>query len=159
MASGIRFHNLDITISKIRSIGEGAPAYLNDLAKRTMVEDIWPVWLRHISLTDHSLQDLASLDHPYSNRYAMDSFAHPDEDVHIQSGDLVNASTIEYTDTGTGTVARLLNRSIEYVYLRYGTSLMRMRDPAGATMRDAFPAIKKRFHEGVKNAIVNLTRS
>jgi hypothetical protein len=155
--AGFRFHNLNISMAHIRAIGGGAPKYMGELVKQAMEQDVWPRWLKHISLTDHSLQDLANLDHPYANRYAIDSFAHPDEDVHIQSGDLVNKSRMEFEGGSDRFVARLINESEEYVYLRYGTSKMRMRDPAGATMREALPAIKKRFADGVKAAIIQYT--
>lgn len=152
--AGFRFHNLNISLDHIRAIGGGAPKYMSDLVTLAMGVDVWPIWLKHISLTDHSKQDLDRLGNPYATRYAIDSFAHPDADVHIQSGDLVNKSRLEYEDTSTRSVARIINESPEYIYLRYGTSVMRMRDPAGATMAEALPAIKKRFADGIRSAII-----
>jgi hypothetical protein len=151
MPSELRFHNLDIAIEKIRSIGGGAEAYMAQLVRDAMHEDVWPQWVAHISLNDHTLEDLRKLGHPYSTRYGADSFMHKDEDVHIQSGDLLNASHIVEVRPG---VMHLINTAREYVFLRFGTSKMRPRDPGAAALRDALPAIKKRFAEGVKNAII-----
>jgi len=149
--SAVKFHDLEIQIGKIRAIGGGAEKYMQELCLEAMQDDIWPSWIKHISLTDHDLSQLSKLGYPYSTRYAADSFVHPDEDVHIQSGDLLANSRIEIA----GDAVQLVNSSIEYEYLRYGTSRTRMRDPGGAAMRDALPSIKKRFADGVRNAIIN----
>jgi len=150
----LEFHELDIFIGKIRSIGGGAEKYMADLVLKAMQDDVWPQWIRHISLTDHSLKDLAALGYPYSTKYGKNSFVHLDEDVHIQSGDLLASSRIETVKGPTGTSVRIVNSSREYIYLRYGTSIMRARDPGGAAMRDALPAIKARFRTGVKDAVI-----
>ncbi len=154
MAAELRFHNLEVSIEKIRSIGGGAEAYMAQLVRDAMREDVWPQWVRHISLDDHTLEDLRKLDHPYSTRYGADSFVHKDEDVHIQSGDLLNASHIVEPRPG---VMQIINTAREYVYLRFGTRKMRPRDPGSAAMRDALPAIKKRFAAGIKSAIIKYT--
>jgi hypothetical protein len=53
----------------------------------------------NISLTDHTLEDLADMDHPYARRHGSigvhrsgaSSLTHPEFRVHSQSGSLVNA--------------------------------------------------------------------
>jgi hypothetical protein len=144
-------NDLEISIQKIRSIGGGAAAYLKATLMDAMQLDVLPEWQAYIGLDDHSLKDLAQLGHPYSTRYGTDSFVHPDEYVHIQSGDLLHSSHIE--DQGDAVV--LVNTSEHYKYLRFGTSVMRMRDPGGAALRDALPKIKKRFADAVKGALID----
>ena len=153
------FHNLDIVIRRIKAVGEGAPKYMQDVLNRVMAEDIWPLWIKQISLQDHSLEDLAKLGHPYSTRFGADSFVHRDVEIHQQSGDLVQSSRI-IQRIGSGEVTCVLaNSSPHYIFLRYGTRNMRIRDPAGEVMKTALPLIKKRFANEVRGAIIEfLTR-
>lgn len=152
----LHVHGLDIAIRKLKSIGEGAPKFMAQQVSDAMHLDLWPMWLKHITLSDHTLTDLAHLGHPYSTQFGVDTFMHKDEDVHIQDGGLVNASRIEMTNTSTGVEGRLMNDAPEYVLLRYGTWKMRMRDPGGAALRDALPLIRTRLEENVKGAIINI---
>jgi len=46
--------------------------------------------------------------------------------------------------------------SPHYIFLRYGTRYMRIRDPAGAALAEAMPDIRKRFTSEVKQAIINI---
>jgi len=144
-------HDLEISIAKLRSIGGGAAAYLKRTLMDAMTLDVMPEWQKFVGLDDHSLKELDALGNPYSTRYGTDSFVHPDEYVHIQSGDLEHSSRIE----DHGDSVQLVNQSEHYKYIRYGTSVMRMRDPAGAAMRDALPKIKKRFAEAVRGALID----
>jgi hypothetical protein len=151
----VRIHNLDIVINKLRSVGGGAPQYMREVLDRAMREDLWPAWIEHISLDDHSLEELAKLGHPYSRRYEVDSFIHPDSEVHAQTGSFREASSIRNTEGPKGPVVQLVNTSPHYVFLRYGTRTMRMRDPGGAAMLQALPKIQKRFADEVKQAVID----
>lgn len=157
--ASVKFHNLDIAIRRIKAIGGGAPKYMNEVLNRVMHEDIWPRWIANISLQDHSLADLANLGHPYSTRFDVDSFIHPDSEVHKQSGSLVENSHIVSTITPGGCSVKLTNTSPHYIFLRYGTRYMRMRDPAGETMRQALPYVKRRLTEEIKAAVIKITTS
>lgn len=153
----VEIHNLDIVISKLKAIGGQAPQYMTEVLERAMQNDVWPLWISHINLSDHSLEDLAKLGHPYSTRYGADSFQHPDAFVHEQTGELAQASSIKNVSLGDGSVSvQLTNTSPHYVFLRYGTQMMRMRDPGGDALREALPLIKKRFASEVRNAIVKI---
>ena len=152
----IIIHNLDIVMDKIKAIGGGAPKYMAEVLMRCMTDDVWPKWIEHINLQDHSLEDLRKLGHPYSVRYSTNSFVHPDTQVHTQSGDLMDESKIVSVTTPTGPAVRLINTSPHYVFLRYGTQTMRMRDPGGAALGEALPAIRRRIAAEVKDAIYKL---
>jgi hypothetical protein len=145
-------HSIDIFIRKIAAIGGGAPAYLDAVTERCMNFDLYPRWVEQISMNDHTLEQLAALGHPYSKRYSKDSFVHPDDVVHIQDGNLLGSSSILKAAKGW----LLVNTSPEYVWLRYGKGRMRMRDPGGAAIQNALPAIRDRFRREVKNAIVEV---
>jgi hypothetical protein len=155
----VKFHNLDVVIANLRSLGGGAGKYIEDVLDRCLTLDIWPRWISHISLTDHSLEDLRELGHPYSTRFDVDSFVHPDSEVHKQSGSLVEGSHIERSATADGASVKISNTSPHYIFLRYGTRNMRMRDPAGATMKDALPDVQRRLHEEIRGAIISLMTS
>ena len=155
MAS-IHIHRLDIVMQRIRAVGGGAAKYMTDVLERCMTQDLWPLWLEHISLQDHSLEDLRNLGHPYSVRYGINSFVHADDEVHTQSGELIAQSRVDSMMTPQGPAIRLTNTSPHYIFLRYGTSKMRMRDPGGAALRDALPAIRRRLAEEVRHAIIQL---
>lgn len=152
MKISVDFHDLDIKIKGIAAMGGGFPRYIDDVLFRCMNLDLYPQWVKQISMNDHTLQDLASLGHPYAVRYGKDSFVHPDDVVHIQDGNLLGGSKIEKSAVGNG--YDLVNSSPEYVFLRYGTSKMRMRDPGGAAFQEALPAIKQRFAQEVRDAVV-----
>ncbi len=141
MKMELHVHNIEITLRYLKDLGPRGAQGLDDTMCRAMNLDLYPAWVKQISFTDHSLQDLARLGHPYSKRYSKDSFVHPDDVVHIQDGALLAGSSIRKTDRGYD----LVNTTPEYVYLRYGKGRMRMRDPGGEAMRLALPAIRKRF--------------
>lgn len=138
-------HDIDLVIKKIKNMGgPNATKVLIDTINDAMREDVYPLWIRNISLDDHTLADLRKAGHPYATRYGKDSFAHPDFDVHRQSGGLLTGSSIIEASSENPRV--VINESApEYVYLRYGTSVMRIRDPGGEAMAEALPAIRRRF--------------
>jgi len=143
-------------MSNIKLIGSGAPRYMAEVLMRCMTEDVWPKWIEHINVQDHSLEDLRKLGHPYSTRFAADSFVHPDSQVHTQGGDLMDESKIVTVGTPNGPAVRLINTSPHYIFLRYGTQTMRMRDPGGTALAEALPAIRRRIAVEVKAAIFKL---
>lgn len=155
----VHIHNLDIVMRRIRAVGGGAAKYMADVLERSMRQDVWPRWIEQISLQDHTLEDLRALGHPYSTRFGTDSFVHPDSEVHEQSGSLIQGTRIETLNTPQGPAVRLVNSSPHYVFLRYGTRTMRMRDPGGAALALALPAIRRRIAEEVKHAIVQIYTS
>lgn len=156
MPGSVRIHNLDVVMSNIKSIGSGAPKYMVDVLMRCMTEDLWPKWIEHINIQDHSLEDLRKLGHPYSTQFGADTFVHPDSQVHTQSGDLMDESKIVQTLTANGPAVQLINTSPHYIFLRYGTMTMRMRDPGGSALAEALPAIRHRIKVEVKDAIFKL---
>jgi hypothetical protein len=149
-------HRLAIVLDKIRAVGGGAPAYMSKVLGRVMSDDIWPAYVEHISLQDHSLEDLRKLGHPYAIRFGVDSFIHPDSEVHEQGGSLSESSHIVMASSGGMTSAKIICTSPHYIFLRYGTRFMRMRDPGGAALIEALPKIRKRFATEVKAAIVKI---
>jgi hypothetical protein len=151
----VHIHGIDILIKKIQSVGQGAPRYMFSVLEQALKLDVWPEYIRHISLQDHSLEDLRNLGHPYSKRYPTDYFsAHRDDSVHIQSGDLLESSQIVMGEDAAGVYAQIVNTSPHYLAIRYGTPTMRMRDPGGAALADSFEAVKRRFAFMVRSAII-----
>lgn len=88
------------------------------------------------SLSDHTLEDLAVMGHPYARRYPPDSGPHPDELIHHQTEGVRGARGISFIDSFTSEVVaipggsvtyRLRNRAPHWLYLKDGTSKMRAR--------------------------------
>jgi hypothetical protein len=155
----VRVHNLKVTIKNIVAIGGRAEQYMSEVLDRIMTKDVWPRWVNHITLEDHSLDDLRRLGHPYAVRFPVDSFLHPDSEVHRQSGSVAESSRI-YATTGSGEASiRLVCTSPHYIFLRYGTRYMRMRDPAGAALAESINDIRNRFADEVRDAIVQIYTS
>jgi hypothetical protein len=145
MANGLNIHDVDVLIRKIKDMGgPNAQQVIVDTINDAMNDDVYPIWLKNISLDDHTLEDLRRLGHPYAKRLGIDSGPHPDYMVHEQGGGLIAGSTIQECTPGD-LRATITETAPEYVYLRYGTSTMRMRDPAGDALAEALPLIKQRF--------------
>jgi hypothetical protein len=150
MSDNVEVRGLDIVFRNLGAIGGGAKEFMMSVLEEVMEEDVKPLYLKHIGLSDHSLEELRKLGHPYSRRFGADSFVHADDYVHKQSGRLVSMT---YTETSDDSV-RLISEAPEYLYLRFGTSRMRMRDPGGDVLKEALPAIKSRVAGRMKNAFV-----
>jgi hypothetical protein len=150
MSDNAAVRGLDVVLRNLRAIGGGAKEYMMSVLEEVMEQDVKPLYLKHIGLTDHSLEELRKLGHPYSRRFGADSFVHPDDYVHKQSGRLVSMT---YSETADDSV-RLISEAPEYLYLRFGTSKMRMRDPGGDVLQEALPAIKSRVSARMKDAFV-----
>lgn len=149
----LRTRNLDVLINDITKFGGGAAAYLDGVMHETVQHDLYPQWITTISLNDHSKEELDELGNPYAVRYPVDSFVHPDEMVHEQSGELISASRVEAMHASGGSGWGITNSSPHYVHLRFGTYKMRMRDPAAAAFRVALPMMKKRILAAIKGYV------
>ena len=113
------------------------------------------------SLSDHTLEDLASMGHPYSRRFPKDSGPHEDALIHHQTelGGFVDAFETDI-DTTSGSVRfRLRNTSPHWQYLKYGTKNMRPR-PLHEYMRDKLvDVILPEFAEAQRRAFSKLVTS
>lgn len=91
------------------------------------------------NLTDHSQEDLDSLGHPYSTRMGKDSGPHPDNQVHIQTGQLYES--IEQDIIVTSSMIQISigvdESKVPYISdLIDGTSVMRPRDFLTKTLHE-----------------------
>lgn len=125
----------------INSMGQLAPNVKTHLEKAVQQasKELYKTVNEHISLTCHSLEELAALDHPYSTQYAQDSFEHPDDFVHIQSGKLF--ASVEVIGEMSGEVAVVAvgvdEKKVPYIgYLIDGTTKMRPRDFLGNAIKE-----------------------
>ena len=155
-SSHIFVTGLSVTIKKLQAMSESSSKYAASILMRCVQQDFMPKWDDHINLQDHSLEDLRKLGHPYSNRYAINSFVHPDSFVHEQSGDLLNSFEIRQSTEGENPVVEMISTSETYKYIRFGTSTMRIRDPASEAIKESIPAIKDRWENEMKGAIVEI---
>lgn len=103
----------------------GAGRVLRDLVKQ------------NISLTDHSLQDLAAEDHPYARRHGAirihrsgsKALNNPSNRVHVQSGTLLGALKAGPTTGGLGYRIEFdTGRAPHAAYVIQGTKVMLPRD-------------------------------
>jgi hypothetical protein len=87
-----------------------------------------------ISMTDHSLDDLRRMGHPYRRR-APQGFPHSDWLVHNQEGDLVNGLKRLPLSVRNNRIQVSITSSARHTwYLLLGTSKMRPRDFVSAAM-------------------------
>jgi hypothetical protein len=104
------------------------------------------------SLECHDLSDLAELGHPYSTRFPTDSFEHPDEFVHIQSGQLIaNIEKIVAIQGDKVTIACGVSEAkVPYIgYLIDGTWKMRSRDFLGWAFQETVETIVRIVKYGI----------
>lgn len=86
----VQIEGLDNVLNNIRNIIPSEIAKVN--SRLSSAGDILEKNVKqNASLTDHTLEQLAKMGHPYSTRFAPDSGPHPDNIVHNQSGTLYDA--------------------------------------------------------------------
>jgi hypothetical protein len=126
----------------------------------TMVRDVvargvMELAIKNTSLTDHTLRDLARLDHPYSKRYPKNKL-HDDRMIHRQSGTLQQEFRDSTVRAGNSIIYVLRNAAFYWTYLRDGTETMRPR-PMGALLNTQFkqqvwPKVVARLREEFRAA-------
>ena len=92
------------------------------------------------SLTDHSLEQLAKMGHPYSRKFPVDSGPHPDDIVHMQSGTLYGA--IQHNNNMSAIASSVevgvSENDVPYIDdLINGNSVMRPRNFLAKGLRDS----------------------
>lgn len=121
----------EVVARNIKSFGGGFIGQVNrTMAKVKTLMDI--SLTKNITLTDHSLEDLASLGHPYSKRHGPQGMRlhEPSYQVHTQSGELLGAkksfvipARIAGGELVSGAVIGLdENKAKHAVYVIFGTS-------------------------------------
>lgn len=105
---------------------------------------------QNISLSDHSLSDLAALDHPYARRHGSirlhergsNSIANPAFRVHSQSGAMLQALRQGPTASGYGWRVEIDGNAAPHAkFVIYGTKVMLPRDVIHSTAEA--PAVRK----------------
>lgn len=147
---------LTFTISKLKTLSSSASKYAADVMLRCVQEDFMPKWLAMVELQDHSLEDLAKEGHPYAVRFGADTFVHPDSYLHEQSGTFLASTDINTGFDGNNPIVEMTTNDPDYKYIRFGTSIMRIRDPASAAIQQSLPAIRQRWINEMKGAIVDI---
>lgn len=119
---------------------------------------------QNISLTDHSLKDLAKMDHPYATRHPQIKRIHtsgkienPAFMVHTQTGRMLNALKQFNDDTYTkgGRSVVFFDQNVEHVkYVIEGTSVMHGRDVLGSTA--LHPDVQKEIAAAVEKEVTRL---
>lgn len=111
--------------------------------------------LRNTQLTDHTLKDLAALDHPYARRHPKNSL-HDDRKLHRQSGTLQQEFRDSTVRVGGRILYTLRNAVFYWPFLRDGTETMRPR-PMGSLLNKQFkqevwPRVVARLREEFRAA-------
>lgn len=91
-----------------------------------VAQGVMELALRNTDLTDHTLDDLALLHHPYSRRYGVNKL-HDDRLIHRQSGVLQEEFRDATVCAGDRILYVLRNAAFYWPYLRDGTKVMRPR--------------------------------
>lgn len=153
MAGKANVRGFETIIKNMESL---TPAVMNHLrlSVNQATKELRSTVDEHIELTCHSLADLADLGHPYSTRFPEDSFVHPDDYLHIQSGHLhANVESISEVNTSNNTAVAAVGVSenkVPYIgYLIDGTSKMRPRDFLGNSMLERKDDLLKIIKYGI----------
>lgn len=100
-------------------------------ARRILADRLTEEAVDASSMSDHTLKDLRDLGHPYSKRYAPNSFEHPDCLIHKQTADAGASfadSFVTKTEAHGGSVrVEVYNVAPHWRYLKDGTKTMRRR--------------------------------
>ena len=119
---------------------------------------------KNISLTDHSLKDLAKLGHPYSLKSGQ-TLHDPNFQVHTQSGKLLSAqkSGIEEADITAGVLKTSAwvkldqDEAPHAIFVVYGTSKMIPRPVLSGSRDNIIPDVLSYMKSNLKNLKVALT--
>jgi len=109
-------------IAAQEKVRQGFEQTVRDVVARGVME----LALRNTDLTDHTLADLARLDHPYARRFGANKI-HDDRLIHRQSGSLQEEFRDSTVRVGDRVLYVLRNAAFYWPYLRDGTHNMRPR--------------------------------
>lgn len=119
--------------------------------------------VENISLTDHSLRELARMGHPYSRRNAHPPHS-PDFMVHTRSGELLRgifSSIAPASVSGgslSGSVTVGLSRGVQHaVHIVYGTSRMIPRDVVRGSGEQQRDNVFRILQRGLHNAVISFS--
>jgi len=135
-------------------------AYLNSVrreleaATEDVAEDLLQAMRGLTGLQDHTLAELAALDHPYAKRHSSGSGPHPDYEVHRQNGDLQDGLRPDHAGTWQGgqVVSEIHDDAEHLWHILQGTKLMRPRDFASAAILQNLGAFEDRYRRAFKAA-------
>lgn len=118
----------------------------------------------HISLTDHSLEDLAEMGHPYASRHGGNGMGlhTPNWEVHTQSGEMLGGfiDGVEDADVSDGQLtAEAWAGVADYVEhaksVVFGTSKMIPRDFLTGTLHEVKEQSVEILRRSMKNMVVS----
>jgi hypothetical protein len=111
-----------------------------------------------VGFTDHSLKDLADLDHPYARRLTKNSGPHPDNVVHKQSGGFIKSLAVKSFRARQSLGLDLITKDQDRLeFFDWGTQTMRARpfwDPVADEMGDE---LLEEACEALEKAICDVT--
>jgi hypothetical protein len=166
MGGRIEMRNLDVVLRNITNLPAEIVKEKIGPAAGKVSEELDKTIKKYAELTDHSLDDLARMGHPYA-RYirngsgkivgmkSEDSGPHPDEFVHKQSGTLYN-NIEKVIDESKAEHIRILGgvskSKVPYIdYLLDGTSKMRSRDFEGHAFQECKDKLVSTLKEEIEN--------
>jgi hypothetical protein len=125
------------------------------VVRDVLAKHIMDLAIKNTSLTDHTLKDLAALDHPYARRHPENSL-HDDRKLHRQSGTLQTEFRDSTVRVGDRILYTLRNAAHYWPFLRDGTETMRPRS-LGSLLNDLFvqdvwPEVVVHLREGYRAA-------
>ena len=116
---------------------------------------------KNISMSDHSLEDLADLGHPYAKR-APQHLHDPDWMVHTQSGGMLSglySGTTDLSISGGTAVASAfsgIEEAIEYaIFVIMGTSKMIPRDFLNGSLEEIRDQVFQTLQRSLSHAVVS----
>jgi hypothetical protein len=154
----------DVVIKNLIKYGDGFTKHVNKVM--TQVQFILEAKvIENISLRDHSLKDLRSMDHPYATRHgAQGTSPHdPYYQVHKQGGALRSSEKgwTEPADIRSGQLTASAVVKLDAgiaphaVFVVYGTSKMIPRPVMEGSKDEVLPTVKNLIRDELKNLTAN----
>ncbi len=112
--------------ARVIAAQEKVRQYFERAVREVVASGVTELALRDTDLTDHTLKDLAMLDHPYARRHPPNAL-HDDRLIHRQSGKLQEEFRDSTVRVGDRILYVLRNAAFYWPFLREGTETMRPR--------------------------------
>lgn len=150
----------DVVLRNITTFGGRFLGHLN-IVMKSIEEKLREAIKKNISLTDHTLEDLAEMGHPYASAHPANPHE-PGYQVHSQSGTMLGglvSGTSDAAFTGSGVTAEAhagIEASINYaIFVIFGTSRMIPRDFLTGSLEEVRDQVFSLLQSNLRDAVIN----
>lgn len=150
----------DVVLRNITAFGGGLMKHINSLMKQ-IESRLREAISKNISLTDHTLEDLAAMGHPYAAAHPANPHR-PEYQVHSQSGQMLGgliSGTSDASFNASGVTAEAyagITDAVDYaLFVIFGTSKMVPRDFLTGSLEEIRDQVFSLLQNNLRDAVVN----